>query len=208
MSSSIPISPFAQPSAPPPPVIVLLDATELYFEPVVSLLAFEDLQPDISLDASPGLPIIPSVRISLDTLPDPMITPSTRYHPYGGRRAGHAPPSPRFPSHSATTTRDVTPQLVPRGNSPVPAGRAFTSPLSSPTPSPRLSPPPSDRHVSFAPVSTKIKIQRPKGAGRKNLQSQVKWEEAFLTNVKVHFSSSYLKSIGAHTPPRNSLEVL
>lgn len=173
MLSSVPIPPFARPAAPPPPVVVLLDATDLYIEPASSILVFEDLHPGISLDVFPNHPTAPSAR----------------YHPYNRQRAGCTPPPARRSIH-LPALREVTPHLASCRNTPAPAHRADTSPLSSPTPSPRSSLPLSTsehRHISFAPVLTKIKIERPKGAGRKNLQSQVKWESMFLNNVKVRF---------------------
>jgi len=54
MASSTSISPFAQPGAPPPPVVVLLDVAELHLKPNLSLLAFEDLPVAVSSEAPPA----------------------------------------------------------------------------------------------------------------------------------------------------------
>lgn len=66
-------NPFALPSAPPPPIVVLLDETELRIPPQPSLLAFEDLC--LSLPQNPA--------------------PTVRFHPYREAATPHPPPAGR-----------------------------------------------------------------------------------------------------------------
>lgn len=173
MASSTPIFPFAKPDVPPPPVVVLLDATELHMKPSTSLLAFEDLRPA-------------SFKKSTDRAAAQRI----RFHPYN-RRETNTPPSserrlsPQPTSHTTPHLASVPPSTSPR-DLPGTEDPLNMSPLSSPGSSPRSSPTPdTSQHVSFCATSTKIKIERPKGAARKNLQEQVKWDPAFLADVKV-----------------------
>lgn len=175
MASSMPIFPFAKPDAPPPPVIVLLDATELHVKPPTSLLAFEDLHPTSFKKTNHA-----AAR-------------GVRFHPYNHRETTIDPSdrhlSPR-PTHPATLHPPALPPTSP-GDLPSAEDPLDMSPLSSPESSPRSSPVPhSSQPLSFCATSTKIKIEQPKGAARKNLQEQVKWDPAFLADVKVtHFVS-------------------
>lgn len=171
MTSSTPISSFAKPVAPPPPVVVVLDATELYTHPPTSLLAFEDLKPS-SFKKSP-------IRAT---------TKRARFHPYNPEEA-RVPPLHRQPTPRPTPPR-TTSQQVSGGDAP--AIDADISPLTSPASSPRSSPIPDDSRPSFGVVSTKLTIKRPKGAARKNLQEQVKWDPAFMAEVKVFHLVSWL----------------
>ncbi|RDB28136.1 hypothetical protein Hypma_001402 [Hypsizygus marmoreus] len=157
MSASASTSPFAQPGAPPPPVVIFLDFTDLYFPPAVSLLAFEDLPSDFSVDAAA----------------DRSRSTHSRFHPY--RREASSASSA---SHSASKD-------APRQTTNDDFHRADSSPLSSPASSPRSSPPaPSNKHRRPTIVSERIKIERPTGAGRRNLQSQVHWEKTLLSDMK------------------------
>ncbi|RDB18779.1 hypothetical protein Hypma_014540 [Hypsizygus marmoreus] len=150
-------SPFAQPSTPPSPVVVLLDATELYFAPAASILAFEDLEPGPSVD-------VPADHSQFKC---------TRFHPYR-REAKSA-------SSTSVSACSATPCLSKSGD----FNRADSSPLSSCASLPRASPsPPSNEPRRPTTVTEKIKIERPTGAGRKNLQSQVQWEKTLLSDMK------------------------
>lgn len=168
---STPISPFAKPEAPPPPVIVLLDATELHFHihSPTSLLAFEDLRPS-------------SFKISPNRTP----AQRARFHPYNCQEDNVSLSPGRQPTPRPTPRTTSQPPVSPPTDSSAMYELADTSPLSSPASSLRSTPVPDEiRHVSFGVVSTKIKIERPKGAARKNLQTQVKWDTAFMADVKV-----------------------
>lgn len=176
MASSTPISPFATPEVAPPPVVVLLDSTELHIKPPPSLLAFEDLPP-----------------ASFNTMPACPTTARVRFHPYSCKEtsvvssSGRQPTSQSTPPHATPPLSEQPPVLSSLADSAA-AYLANTSPLSSPASSPRSSPAPRpdrSQHTFLGVVSTKIKIERPKGAARKNLRDQVKWDQAFLTSVKV-----------------------
>lgn len=175
MANSTPIFPFAKPDAPPPPVIVLLDATELHVNPPTSLLAFEDLRP-----------------ASFKKVTDHAAARRLRFHPYNHRETTIDPSdrhlSPR-PTHPATLHPPASLPSTSPGDLPSVEDPLDMSPLSSPESSPRSSPvPDSSQPVSFCATSTKIKIERPKGAARRNLLEQVKWDPAFLAEVRVaHF---------------------
>lgn len=172
----ISISPFAKPQAPPQPVVVLLDATELHIRPPAPLLAFEDLRPD-SFKKSPNHPAVRKVK----------------FHPYNRKEANIVPSSARQPTPQPTTSHQISAPPPASADSPATDDLADMSPLSSPASSPRSSPVPNEfRHVSLGVVSTKIKIERPKGAARKNLQDQVKWDPAFMADIKVLHPVSFL----------------
>ncbi|KAF9457839.1 hypothetical protein BDZ94DRAFT_1313845 [Collybia nuda] len=164
MTSSVLMFPFAKPDAPPPPVVVLLNATELFTKPLASLLAFEDLRPESFKSLVARTPV-----------------QRTRFHPYSHREMTATLP-PEQP------TQQPAPSIPPSaGDPPSVQDPLDTSPLSSPEPSPRPSPEPRGScGIPLGVVSTKIKIEQPKGAGHKNLQDQVRWDPAFLTNVKKH----------------------
>jgi hypothetical protein len=105
-----------------------------------------------------------------------------RFHPYN-RKEAKIVPSSDLASAGSPATDDLEDM----------------SPLTSPASSPRSSPVPDEpRHVSLGIVSTKIKIERPKGAARKNLQDQVKWDPAFMADIKVLHSALFLFTC-AHT---------
>jgi hypothetical protein len=189
MPTAIHISPFAKPQPPPRPVIVLLCATDLVVSRCAEpLLAHQELHPSRSSD------------VSLHPC-----TPRSRFHPYRRPEAtsrtpsaplGNPPrsphPLPRFPSSQAcnihpSSTRAPTPH--PDSSS------TDSSPLSSPASSPRSlideeinSLPLTNDSLTPLAVSTKIKIERPKGAGRKNLLELVNWTEDFLEAVKVRLT--------------------
>lgn len=178
---STPILPFAKPEAPPPPVVVLLDATELHVHPPALLLAFEDLRPG-----------------SFKKSPKRTARQRVHFHPYNPKEVNAVPSSGRQPTPSLPCTNphqvSALPPISPPADSPATDGLADTSPLSSlaSSPSPRSSPVPDEsRRFSLGIVSAKVRIERPKGAARKNLQDQVKWDSAFMASVKVPSVSLY-----------------
>ncbi|RDB21240.1 hypothetical protein Hypma_011327 [Hypsizygus marmoreus] len=150
-------SPFTQPSMLPSPVVVLLDATELYFAPATSILAFENWEPGPSVD-------VPADRSQSN---------HTRFHPY------------RREAKSTSSTSHSTCSATPRLSKNSDFNCADSSPLSSCASSPHTSPsPPSNEPRRPTTVTEKIKIEWPTGAGQKNLQSQVQWEKTLLSAMK------------------------
>lgn len=174
MFTSTPVPPFGKPDPPPRPLIVLLSASNLNSEHGEPLLAHENLR------SSPRHRSVSRVR----------------FHPYrrvethqSSAPSGSSSPSlhPASPGHSPS-----------RGPSRSPSS-ANSSPLSSPASSLRSldEEQRSDLMVladvqpgnsSAGVVSTKIKIKRPKGAGRRNLLEQVDWKEEYLDAMKVGVS--------------------
>lgn len=171
MATPISLTPKSEP--PPPPVVVMLAFTDLHLRVAPSILALEDL--------------------SRHPRPKPT---NIRHHPY--TRPVEVPPVPRprrsTPPPQPIITRCSTPPHPASSRPPTPtipaapqsAGSRETTPssLSSLSRSPSPNPPPAQqpKHVSFA---SKIRIERPKGAGRTNLLKLVKWEPAYLDGVKV-----------------------
>lgn len=151
------------PCAPPPPVYVLLDATDLYAVPPVSLLAFEDLDPSRSAASRSA-----ASRSARQTS-----RKATRCHPYKDR----PPSSGRQPTPEAAASPSG-PSIDHPG---VSADLFSNSPLSSPESSP-------EPRSLVRQVAKKIKIQRPKQAGRVNLEELLKWPKELFGATKVRYS--------------------
>jgi hypothetical protein len=163
--TSSPISPFSPPPPPPRPLIVLLGATDLnaadHFAP---LLAHEDL-----IDEPQG-------RFPRQKSPS-----RSRYHPYRPARSRNATPhpSPSQAESSSLSSLSSSNYEDDEDNSPL-----SDAPILSPGKTVHrgtLTPP-------SVPVSDKIRIPRPKGAGRMPFLQLVKWERAQLDAIKVYFS--------------------
>ena len=164
MTLTTPISPFAKPVSPPQPIVVLLYATDLHTRDAKPLLAHEDLHPgQLPVESSP-------------TSLHPCCWDANRLH---------------LPSQSPAVT--IPPSHV--------TGCQFFRNISSPnTPTTPASWFPDEKEgliqaastsdpqeVPLTPqaVTTKLKIARPIGAGRKNLLELVKWKLDLYLAVKV-----------------------
>jgi hypothetical protein len=153
MLTSTTTCPFAGPTPPPCPMVVLLHATDLVdAKPGCMVLAHEDLPPR------------PNCR---PTSP----APNFRYHPY-----------PR-PSRCSPSARGVSSPLSSPGSSDNGSSRRVTRGVTFQMRQPISSPP---QHVA-EPTAVKIKLPRPKGAGRIPLHRLLNWEPVMLEAVKVSY---------------------
>ena len=161
MNLSTPVPHFATSIPPPAPVVLLLCSTDIVARGLRPLLYRQDLT------------TVKPVRC-------------VRFHPYSRRSPAREAPVQDTPSQAA----GPAPQTACSRRSPSP----LTSPSPSPSPSPPQSPIPCvlpeiddfDPSVqSQTSSSCRIKIPRPKGAGRQNLANLLNWDESTLEAVKV-----------------------
>src|ERR1700722_835765 len=161
MATSTAAAPFAAAIPPPSPVIVLLYATDLCEVKSQPLLAHEDLPTqDRSLVSSHQLPT----------------TPNPRYHPYRRSSSARLSPLPRTASSPLTS-----PETSDNGeNSKIGDDPTCNVRLRSPLPTT-----PQPTPLQPQPTSEKIKVPRPKGAGRRPFLKLVNWEPVILEAIKV-----------------------
>jgi hypothetical protein len=166
--------PFATPLPPPPPIAVLLQATDLPIHSYPPLLSAQDLPikgPRFAGN-TPTHSCLPSefAPAPRNSWPAPFVSDEPTVHIY--------PPWRATPRH----------KRLPSDGPP--------SPLSSfPSCSPSPSPPPcrSPRHSLSAagpsqlPQTMKVRIRRPKGAGRSKITDMIDWNSSLLKAIQVCF---------------------
>ena len=180
MTNTTPIPPFAKSVPPPPPLIVLLlHNTDFIFEPLPTLLMYEDLLLKHTTHSESNHTICYCLLHDL-YLPS-VITGQARVESSAIMAAmDEALSAMDNWSPQALSSTSSSPRATPMDNaSPSRLFSAPSIPRTTPAPEPR----PTTVHVS------KIRKPRPKGAGRYNLADIVELETGLLKKIKVFFAS-------------------
>jgi hypothetical protein len=169
--------PFATPPPPPPPIAVLLQATDLPIHSYPPLLSAQDLPikgphfaGNTPTHSCPPPEFAPAPQ---NAWPAPSVSDEPTVHIYPPWRT--TPRPKRFPSAAI----DDPPSPL----------SSFPSCSPSPTPPPRRSP----RHSLSAagpsqlPQTMKVRIRRPKGAGRNKIADMIDWSSSLLKAIQVCF---------------------
>lgn len=170
MVKSTPIPPFAKPTPPLRPVLVLLSATDLPSSLLNTLLAHEDIETGRSLLPQERPPLLGTHRHR-------WMAPTLMMTPYSLPMS--PPHSPTYMSIASTPRSSTTPEPSHNANQAVAGSSECAITTCHAT-------------LPWQAITFKHKIERPKGAGRKNLLDLVHWEESFLNDMKVNCSMSLL----------------